>query len=79
MGAVISGIVAAMKAIPALERMVFKITDMFTQQTIGKVDGKHHEHVVKRRAVYNAIRNAKTNDDRKALSIVLHDINNPKL
>ncbi len=74
-----SGIVAIAKAIPAIERLVDKVLDLFTDYKIEKMQGRLAEHQSKRKALMTAIIGAQTNEDRKALSIMLADLNRREL
>ena len=56
--------------------LIIKLGDfIYTKYIIGSIDHKYEIIQQKRDALSNAITNAKTNEDRKALSIILSDIN----
>ena len=74
-----SGIVAIAKAIPAVERIIQQVLDLFTEYKIGQIQGRIAERSAKRKALMNAIIGAESNEDRKALSIVLADLNRNEL
>ena len=74
-----SGIVAIAKAIPAVERIIQQVVDLFTEYKIGQIQGRLAERSAKRKALMTAIIGAESNEDRKALSIMLADLNRSEL
>lgn len=74
LAAIFGGITAIAKAIPLVKKMIDGFIDFYVQSSINRI--KRHEATdkQKRKALMRAISNAKDNDERKALSIVLNDV-----
>lgn len=64
-----------MKAIPAAKSIFFEVQNMYYDMIYAGLNDKVQEKKGKRRAISNAIETAKTNEDRKHLSIMLHEHN----
>ncbi len=73
------GIVAIAKAIPAIERIIGQVLDLFTDWKIGQIEDAVNNHQSKRKALINSIVRAESNEERKALSIMLANLNRSKL
>ena len=71
----LSVLVKLIIAIPQIKSMFDKLVDMYQQWKIDQIESKYDDKNTKRKALLNAIKEAKTDDERKALSIILHDIN----
>ena len=71
----LSVLVKLIIAIPQIKSMFDKLVDMYQQWQIDQIESKYDNKNTKRKALLNAIKEAKTDDERKALSIILHDIN----
>lgn len=72
--AIFSGIVAIAKAIPIVKKWGQQMVDLWVDEKVENSDESHSSKDLKRSALTKAIKNAETNEDRKALSIMLADI-----
>ena len=70
-----AGIVAIAKAIPAFQSILTKVVDLFTDFQIEQIEQVSIETYKKRNALINSIAKADSNEDRKALSIMLANLN----
>ena len=61
-------------AIPQIKSMFDSLVDMYQRWQIDRIDDKYKTINTKRKALLSAIGNAKTDDERKALSILLADL-----
>lgn len=76
MGASAAAVVwGVIEAIPAIRDIFFKVLDLHYSKLSKNLHDGIIETVDKRRAISNAIENAKTKDDLRMLSIMLHDFN----
>ena len=76
---IINGIIALTKLVPQLINFYDLFTGKWIDYKIKQIDIKLITHRDKRAALLGAIKGAKTNEERKALSILLHDFNIRKL
>jgi len=76
---ILSVILKVIIAIPKIKSMFDDLVDMYRDYQISKLETSISNRKVRRKALLNAIRQAKTNDDRKELSILLHLHNINKL
>lgn len=70
-----SGIFAVVKAIPAAKSIFFEVQDMYYDMIYASLNASIQEKKGKRRALSNSIENANSDEDRKYLSIMLHEYN----
>lgn len=77
--AILSGAVAIAKAIPALRDIVNKFYDLWVQSQIDNARDQRTETQHQRNAILEALKNAKTDEERIAISKLLHDFNHGKL
>jgi hypothetical protein len=73
--AIVSGIFAIAKAIPMVAKYVDMFVDMYTDNQLQKIENEIVTRKQKRSALMVAIRKAETNEERRALSKILNDIN----
>jgi len=78
-GSIAAGIVAIAKAIPAFQKIIEQVLDLFTDWKIGQIEDSINNHQSKRKALINSIVRAESNEERKALSIMLADLNRSEL
>lgn len=76
---ILNGIIAVSKILPYLTKTYDLFTDLWIGHKLKQLDSKLITHRHKRLALLNAIKGAKTNEERKALSILMHDFNIGKL
>jgi hypothetical protein len=74
--AIFTGIVAIAKAIPKVAEIINKFYQFYIDKQIENIDKYRIEKRDKRKALMKAITKAETDEERKALSIVLSEINN---
>lgn len=67
---------ALIKLVPTFLTIFEKIQDLYVNEQIKKIDRVNVTLNDEYHAVYKAILNAKTNEERSALSITLNRINN---
>lgn len=72
--AIFTGLIAIAKAVPKVADLINKFYDLWIDYQIEKIDHYIINKREKRIVLMKQIRDAKTNDERKALSIILHDI-----
>lgn len=75
MGTVAGVIWGIIEAIPAVRDIFFKILDLHYSKLSKELLEGVRDTVEKRRAISNAIENAKSKEDRRVLSIMLHEHN----
>ena len=73
-GSIITLIIAVAEAVPIISKWVDTFYNMLTDKKISEIDGKIADQNQKRTALIKAISKAETDDERKALSVILHDI-----
>lgn len=71
---IFTGIVAIAKAVPVIASYIDKFYDMWIDYQIEKIDQYRIDKKEKRKVLMKQIRDAKTNEERKTLSIILADI-----
>lgn len=71
---ILNSIIALAKILPFLSSFMDSLTELWADNQIKKFEGEKAKLVEKRTALMNAIRDAKTDEDRKALSIMLSDL-----
>jgi transaldolase len=74
--AIFTGIVAIAKAVPVIASYIDRFYEFYIDYQISKIDKYRIEKRDKRKALMKAITKAGSDEERKALSIVLNDINN---
>jgi hypothetical protein len=74
LAAIFTGIVTIAKAVPQVAAIINKFYDVWLDYQIEKIDKYRINKREKRAVILKSIRDAKSNDERKALSIVLADI-----
>lgn len=72
--AIISGIVAIAKAVPKVAAFLDQLYDKYIDYQIERIDQYRIDKREKRSVLMKQIRDAKTNEERKTLSIILADI-----
>ena len=70
---IINGIIALSKVIPYVKQLIDLLTEKWIDKKIEDIDAKRITRKHKRDALLNSIKAAKTNEERKALSIILAD------
>lgn len=78
-GSIIAGVVSIAEAIPALDRILEKIIELKISRSIDRINAQSITVKDKRMTLMKSIERAKTNEERKALSIILADMVNGKL
>ncbi len=73
--AIFTGIVAIAKAVPKVAELINKFYQFYIDKQIADIDKYRIEKRDKRKALMKAITKAETDEERKALSIVLSDVN----
>ncbi len=73
---IFTGIVAIAKAVPVVANYLDKFYEFYVDYQISKIDKYRIEKRDKRKALMKAITKAETDEERKALSIILNDVNN---
>jgi len=76
MGSFISVAYAIIKAVPAAKSIFFGIQDLYYNELFENLSVNTNDKKGRRRALSNSIENANTNEDRKHLSIMLHELHN---
>tara|TARA_R110002096_G_scaffold178455_5_gene355430 strand:+ start:606 stop:845 length:240 start_codon:yes stop_codon:yes gene_type:complete len=71
---IFSGLVTLAAAIPKIKKLIDDLVDMWTDRKIEESRERLNHKQIKQKALYAAIKNAKDDETRIALSIVLHDI-----
>ena len=72
--AIFTGIVTIAKAVPQVAAIIDKFYDYWLDYQIEKIDKYRIDKREKRSVLMKQIRDAQTNEERKALSIILSDI-----
>lgn len=72
--AIFTGLITIAKAVPKVADLINQFYDLWVDYQIEKIDKYRINKRDKRFVILKAIRESKTNEERKALSIVLHDI-----
>jgi hypothetical protein len=72
--AIFTGLITIAKAVPRVADLINQFYDLWVDYQIEKIDQYRINKREKRLVILKAIRESKTNEERKALSIVLHDI-----
>lgn len=68
-------LIALADIIPFARALFDKLTELWVDQRIKEIDGVKIGRAEKRKALTNALKGAKTNEERMAISIMLHDLN----
>jgi hypothetical protein len=71
---IFSGLVTLAAAVPQIKKIIDQLVDMWTDKKIEASRDRLNHKQIKQKALYAAIKNAKDDETRIALSIVLHDI-----
>lgn len=71
---IISGIVTIAAAIPKIKDMIDMFYDKWVDYKISESRDRLNHKQIKQKALYKAIKECKDDEQRIALSIVLHDI-----
>jgi hypothetical protein len=71
---IFSTIMAVANAIPSIKKMIDDFYLFYVKFEISKLDAVKIENKQKRAALFEAIKKAGNNEDRKALSLILSDI-----
>ena len=74
--AIFTGIVAIAKAVPVIASYLDKFYELYIDSQISKIDKYRIEKRDKIKALMKAIIKATTDEERKALSIILNNVNN---
>jgi hypothetical protein len=77
--AIVSGIFAIAKAIPKVKEMLDSLLDLWLTEKLSRLDKKYGEKDHELRTLVNAVKGAKTNEDRMALSRLLFKYKSGKL
>lgn len=72
---IVKGLIALADIIPVARVLFDKLTDLWIDQRIKDIDKVKIGRKEKRTALMNALKEAKTNEERMAISIMLHDLN----
>lgn len=70
-GAVIFGVI---KVVPAIRDIFMEVKDLYYSEYFSKLSTETYDLNGKRKAISKAIQGAKSNEDRKHLSIMLHEL-----
>ena len=73
---VFAGIIAVAKAVPAIRAMIDSFFSLYVSSQVESADRVHQTKTNQITAQVNAISKAKTNEERKALSITLDGLIN---
>lgn len=73
---IFTGVVAIAKAIPVVADTLNKFYQFYIEKQIEDIDKYRIEKRDKRKALMKAITKAESDEERKALSIILNDVNN---
>ena len=71
--AIVAGVFAIAKAVPIVAEYIEKFYSMYVTHEIHKIEKTMEAKKQERRALMKAISKADTNEERKALSIILND------
>jgi hypothetical protein len=71
----INAIIIIAKAVPKVKEILDQLVDLYTDWQINQYRQQATHQQIKTRSLLRAIKNAKTDQERIALSIVLHNIN----
>lgn len=71
---IFSGIVTIAKAIPQLKSMFDKFVDLWINWKIDNIENEYDTKRKKQKVLLQKIKEAKTNEERKVLSVILADI-----
>jgi hypothetical protein len=74
--AIFTGIVAIAQAVPKIADMIDKFYELYIDKQLEKIEKEIFTKRDKRKALMKAISKAQTHEERKALSIILNDLNN---
>ena len=75
LSAIFTGIIAIAKAVPKVAEILNKFYDLWIDYQIEQIENKTVIKTEKRAVLMRSIKNAKSDQKRKALSSVLTDIN----
>lgn len=73
--AIFTGLITIAKAVPKVADLINQFYDLWIDYQIQKIDQYRINKREKRTVLMKQIRDAQTNEERKALSIILADIN----
>jgi hypothetical protein len=73
--AIFTGLITIAKAVPRVADLINQFYDLWIDYQIQKIDQYRINKREKRTVLMKQIRDAQTNEERKALSIILADIN----
>ena len=74
-----SGIFAIAKAIPKLMEAIEKLSELYTDHKLAQLERKYGKKDMELRALVSAVKGAKTNEDRMAISRLLFRYKSGKL
>lgn len=72
---ILSVIIVIAKVVPKIKNILDTLVDLYTTWQIDEYKNQASHKQIKTRSLLRAIKNAKTDQERIALSIILHDIN----
>ena len=70
-----NALIALGKIVPIIGRVSDKLTELWVDIKIQKSESERATKLKKRKAILQAIQDAKTDEQRKTLSVILADIN----
>lgn len=71
----IQGLIALADVLPLVSVALDKLSNLWIDRKIKGINTAKISKQEKRRALMNALKEAKSNEDRMAISIMLHDLN----
>jgi hypothetical protein len=71
----VQGLIALADVLPLVSVAIDKLADLWVSRKIKGINNAKIDKQDKRRALMNALKEAKSNEDRMAISIMLHDLN----
>ena len=75
--AIVSGIFAIAKAVTIIAEYLDKTYELWIDYKLNKIEASKVKHSDKRTALMSAITKASTNEERKALSVILSELTRP--
>ena len=73
--AIAKGVFAVMKAVPAARDIFVRVQGLYYDAIFSGLNNDVNDKKGRRRAISNSIENAKSDEDRRHLSIMLHEFN----
>ena len=76
---VFTGIVSIAKAIPKIKEIIDDFVGFWIDAQVKEIEKVYNNQRIQRKSLMKAIGNAQTDEERKALSLILADFNRSKL